>query len=100
MVKETKTLLDGVETTGASTIYIDAAENLSDFTFYIKRAGTVDCTVAIEARDPFGDWTAIHSQAYTTAGTEAVTFSGAFDRLRANVTARNNGTISVACDAG
>ncbi len=99
MVLETRTLLDEVTATGASSTFVNAADTLKNFTFYIKRAGTVGCTVAIESRDPFGDWTAVHSEAYTTTGTEVVELSGAYDQLRANVTARTNGTISVSVDA-
>ena len=100
MVSESRTLLSAVEATGAGTVVIDAEDNLQDFVFYVKRTGTVDCTVAIQARQPTGDWIAIHSQAYTTVDTEVIQVTrGAFDQLRANVTTWVSGVVTVTVDA-
>jgi len=91
-------LLDAVTTTGASSA-INALE-YSLFTFYITAASvTSGGTVTIEALSPAGDWVVISTTAVSADGNTVVEKEGAYSQIRANVSARTDGTFDVSMTA-
>lgn len=88
------TLLSAVTTTGASP-----EVDFTDFTmatFYITSSGvTTGGTMTIQAKSPSGTWINIDSRTIVANGDIVVAVSGAFYALRANLTARTDGTYTV-----
>jgi hypothetical protein len=91
-----KTLLSSVSTTGAGTAF--SVERSKGWTFAIVSSSvTAGATVALEAY--FSDssaWHTIHSEAITGDGSTMIRDDhGHYEKIRANVTARTDGTYSV-----
>lgn len=96
--KKDQTLLAAVTDTGAGTAY--ESLNYSRFTFFIKAASvTTGGTVDIEALSPAGDWTVVSTNAISADGDTVVQTDGAFSQVRANVSARTDGTYTVSMTA-
>jgi hypothetical protein len=91
-------LLAAVVTTGASSAFNGL--DFSHFTFYIKAASvSTGGTVVIEALSPAGDWVIVSTTAVSGNGNTVIQLVGAFSQLRANVSARTDGTFDVTCTA-
>jgi hypothetical protein len=89
-----KTLLSSVSTTGAGSSF--SVERSKGWTFVIAASSvTTGGTVDIEAY--IGNaWRVIHSQAVTADGNTMVRDDhGHYEQIRANVSARTDGTYSV-----
>ena len=96
--KTQATLLNGATSTGAGT-GIDALE-YNCFAFYINASSvTTGGTVKIQTLSPAGDWVDLSETAVTADGDTQVTKDGAFLQVRANVTARTDGTYTVTMEA-
>jgi hypothetical protein len=92
-------LLNGVTATGAGAAFdVRFAQRI---TVYIKAASvTSGGTMAIQAQTPAGDWVTIDSRSISATGDTVVSFTGAaFSSIRANLTARTDGTYTVSCEA-
>ncbi len=86
--------MNGVTSTGAGT-GVDALE-YNCFAFFINASSvTTGGTVKIQALSPAGDWVDLSETAVTADGDTQVTKVGAFLQVRANVTARTDGTYTV-----
>lgn len=91
-------LLVAVETTGASSAVNGLEYSL--FTFFITAASvSTGGTVDIEALSPAGDWVVISTTAVSADGDTVVQKEGAFSQVRANVSARTDGTYDVSMTA-
>jgi hypothetical protein len=88
------TLLSAVTSTGAGTAI--TTNKIKGWTFVITAASvTTGGTVEIEA-ELNGSWISIHSEAVTANGNTVVRDEhGHYTQLRANVTARTDGTYTV-----
>lgn len=96
--KKDATLLSAVTSTGAGSA-VDTL-NYSLFTFFINASSvTSGGTVDIEAISPAGDWAVISTNAVSADGDTAVQKEGAFSQLRANLSARTDGTYTVSMTA-
>src|SRR5687767_8459801 len=100
--KQSKILLNAVTATGAGTEVLSSCENSEYFTFYIKAASvTTGATLEIQSLAPNGtDWHRVGSAITLNAnGNTIQQITGRFTQLRANITARTDGTytISVEC---
>lgn len=90
--------MNGATSTGAGT-GIDALE-YNCFAFYINASSvTTGGTVKIQTLSPAGDWVDLSETAVTANGDTLVTKDGAFLQVRANVTARTDGTYTVTMEA-
>jgi hypothetical protein len=89
-----KTLLSSVSTTGAGSSF--SVERSKGWTFVIAASSvTTGGTVDIEAYIGSA-WRVIHSQAVTADGNTMVRDDhGHYEQIRANVSARTDGTYSV-----
>ncbi len=88
------TLLSAVTATGASAEF--AFGEFSAATFYITAASvTSGGTMVIQAKAPTGVWYIIDSHTISSSGDLIVECDGAFEALRANLTARTDGTYTV-----
>jgi hypothetical protein len=92
--KHSAILLDGVTTTGASSAV--EALNYDRFSFFINAASvTTGGTVKIQTKSPNDDWVDLSETAVSADGDTLVEKSGAYAQVRANVTARTDGTYTV-----
>lgn len=101
MYRATKTfrILSAVTATGASSAI--EVSRYRTFTFFIEVTSvTSGCTVKIEALSPTGTWVPIDERVIKANTSDVYTTGGMFDQIRANVTARTDGTISVSVCAG
>lgn len=92
--KTSQTLLAGVTTTGASS----GVESLDwdRFSFFINAASvTTGGTVKIQTLSPAGDWVDLSTTTVSADGDTLVEKAGAYLQVRANVTARTDGTYTV-----
>lgn len=94
LAKYSGVLLDEVTTTGASSEV--GTFPFDRFSFFINAASvTTGGTVKIQTESPNGDWVDISETAVSADGDTLVEKSGAYAKLRANVTARTDGTYTV-----
>lgn len=96
MKLEAPTLLDEVTANGSGT----AAQGLQsclNFNFWIVAASvTTGATVTIEASPDGSNWSTLHTEAITADGVTGPIYApGRLDQVRANVTARTDGTYTV-----
>lgn len=85
------------ETTVQNSEWIDVSE-MTDVTFYISSSGTIASggTVQIQAESPDGVAFPVDTQVITTTDYKViVTLSGAFNRVRASITAVTDGEYTV-----
>lgn len=88
------TLLNAVTTTGASS-EADFTE-MTQATFFITAASvTSGGTMKIQAKAPTGAWFDVDSRTIVTNGDTVVSIAGAFAAVRANLSARTDGTYTV-----
>lgn len=85
-------LLDQVAAQVNGTWY--EVPNVDHFTLFIKREGTVDCSVQIEGKIE-GVEAGLHLNAYTSAGVEVVFLEGPYDEIRATVPVYTSGSVTV-----
>jgi hypothetical protein len=93
-------LLDAVASTGAGN-YIGVSA-LRFFTFNVIGTGvTSGATIRIEAQDFEGNVVTVTTFAVTSSAnaTQSFSVSGVFNQVRANITARTDGTYTVRMDA-
>jgi len=96
--KKDTTLLSAVTSTGAGSAIISLEYSL--FSFFINASSvTSGGTVDIEALSPAGDWVVISTNAISADGDTIVQKEGAFSQIRANVSARTDGTFTVSMTA-
>ena len=99
MTKQT-TLLNAVVATGAGATELDV-NGYGGVTFHIKAASvTTGATVAMETLNASGEWVEIDSRSITANGNTVISATGAFTQVRANITARTDGTYTVGAIAG
>jgi len=92
--KESKILLDGVTATGASSAI--ASLDFDRFSFFINASSvTTGATVKIQTKSPNDDWVDLSTTAVSADGDTLVEKSGAYAEVRANITARTDGTYTV-----
>jgi hypothetical protein len=95
LVRNAKVLLNAVVATGAGTEVFDCPR-LRDFTFFIQAASvTTGATLKIQSISPSGQWHDVATIAVTANGNTVSTVTGAHEQLRANITARTDGTYTV-----
>jgi len=88
------TLLDAVTSTGAGS-GVDALE-YNCFAFFINAASvTTGGTVKIQGLTPANDWVDINETTVSADGDTLVQKDGAYLQVRANLTARTDGTFTV-----
>lgn len=93
-VKEHR-LLDGVSATGAGDSLKADKQKGWNFIFFAASV-TTGATIKIEAEVADGDWVPIHEQEITADGyTFVQSEHGHYRALRANITARTDGTYYV-----
>lgn len=91
-------LLNAVVVVSASQA-VDVRRSRS-FTFYIKAANIVSGgTMKIQAKTPAGDWTDLDSRTINANGDTVISLEGAYTEIRANLSARTDGTFTVSFDA-
>jgi hypothetical protein len=94
MAKVSATLLSAVTATGAGSGV--GVIGITSFTVIITAASvTSGGTVKIQALTPGGAWATIDSRTIAASGDTIVQFDGPFIQLRANLTARTDGTYTV-----
>jgi hypothetical protein len=87
-------MLDGVTATGASS----AVESFpyDRFSFFINASSvTTGATVKIQTKSPNDDWVDLSTTTVSADGDTLVEKSGAYEQVRANITARTDGTYTV-----
>jgi|ERR1051325_148649 hypothetical protein len=90
-------LLNAVVATGAGSAVVVAG--FRTFTFYVEASGiTSGGTMKLQALAPSGNWVDIDSRAITANGNYIVTCQAGFTQIRANLSARTDGTYTVSCD--
>lgn len=96
MTKKGATLLDGVTATGAGTAET-GLEQCTNLTFFIIATSvTTGGTVAIEVSPDGTNWFTAHSETVAATGNIGpIYMPGRCDQVRANVTARTDGTYTV-----
>jgi hypothetical protein len=88
------TLLDAVTATGAGSAVDSLQYNC--FSFFINASSvTTGGTVKIQGLTPVGDWVDISTTTVTADGDTLVQKNGAYLQVRANLTARTDGTYYV-----
>jgi hypothetical protein len=94
-------LLTSVTATGAGAAFTDL-HRCRDFTIYISASAvTSGATLQIESKSPRGTWHKIASYVINANGDTLQTFSGHYTEIRANITARTDGSYTVdACAKG
>ena len=98
MNRNVKTLLNAVVAVGVSPEFQGGRYRY--FTFYIEASAvTTGGTMKIQSKAPNGTWCDVDSRAISANGTTVVTLEGSFDVLRANLSARTDGTFTVSVDA-
>jgi hypothetical protein len=91
-------LLNAVAVVGASNPA--RVDRYRRFTFYIEASViTTGGTMKIQSFTPSGQWVDLDSRVISANGTTVVTVDGAFELLRANLSARTDGTYTVSMDA-
>ena len=98
-MQSTYTLLNAVTATGASAQVSAARCRLFSF-FIAASAVTTGATVKIQALAPDGTWADLSSNAIAANGTTLVQKEGVFGAVRANITARTDGTYTVTAELG
>ena len=94
------TLLSAVTATGAGNAV--TSSYYRSFTAFYNSTGTITtgATINLEAQVDGSTWLPIDTRTFTSTTTRAVVqFDGVFSALRANMTARSDGTWSVFLDA-
>ena len=87
-------LLNAVVATGASASA--SVLELTDHTFFILAAGvTTGATILLEASPDGSNWYLVQSVAVAVTGNTTQRIQGAFPFLRANISARTDGTYTV-----
>jgi hypothetical protein len=94
------TLLSAVTATGAGNAV--TSSYYRSFTAFYNSTGTITtgATINLEAQVDGSTWLPIDTRTFTSTTTRAVVqFDGVFSALRANLTARTDGTYTVSLDA-
>ena len=87
-------LLNAVIATGASAAVDTSRCVYATFTI-LAAAVTTGCTLKIETMGPDGTWYVVSTITVNANGSTIATVVGAHDQLRANITARTDGTYTV-----